>query len=150
MPAILGEIGPAAERAIPALLRGIAHTNLLVRHNAVVALGRIHAQPELVVPELIKCFDDKEAFVRAEAAGALGAFGKEAQSAVPALLELRRNEALRPGPASGKAAIMFTGFVVASSWGASPSPSFNADVVGCSMEALNQIDSAAAAKADLK
>jgi hypothetical protein len=93
VPVILGQIGPAAEQAIPALLRDIAHTNECVRHNAVWALAHIHAQPKLVVPALIKCLNDPEADVRATASWALGEFGKDAQSAIPALFALQFKEA---------------------------------------------------------
>jgi hypothetical protein len=160
IPGILGEIGPPAGEAIPALLQGIAHTNVLVRHNAVYALGKIHAQPKLVVPALIKCLDDPEPLVRAEAATALGEFGKDAQSAVPALRELQRKELLNPNPANSKnmtkstsfnkGMMKITGFIVSSSWGTPLSGTFDPDVVGRTTTALNRIDAAAAAEADPK
>jgi hypothetical protein len=148
VPAILGEIGPPAEEAIPVLLQGLAHTNWSVRNNAVYALGKIHAQPKLVVPALIKCLCDPEPFVRAEAASALGWFGADAQSAIPALLELQRKEALNPRPPAGKIRITSDGFGVGSLWHAAPSAPFDADVIGFTTRALNQIRSAGTAKAD--
>src|SRR6185436_8807900 len=83
VPAIIGRIGPAARPAIPAMLRGLTHTNAMVRNNAIVALGKIHAEPGVVVPGLRKCLSDPNAHVRTQAALALGNFGREAQSAVP-------------------------------------------------------------------
>jgi hypothetical protein len=150
VPGILGQIGPAAEAAIPALVRGLTHTNLFVRHNVIFALGQIQAQPKLVVPVLTECLNDPEAFVRAGAAQALESFGEHAQSAVPALLELRRKEALLPGPANGTAKFMISGGTVSSSWGTRPGFIVNAYVVAATMEALNRIDPGAAAAADLQ
>jgi len=151
VPAILGEIGLAAEPAIPALLRAIAHTNAFVRHNTILALGQIHAQPKLVVPVLIKCLDDPQATVRADAARALGAFGKDAQSAVPALLDLRRKEALSPvstGPTSGVAYV--SGWIVSPTGRMTlPGACIDPNVLASTMGALNQISPAVAAEVDL-
>jgi hypothetical protein len=147
IPPILGKIGPAASPAVPVLFGLIAHTNALVRNNAILALGQIRAEPELVVAALIKCLSDPEAMVRGEAASALGKFGKEARSAVPALLDLRAKEALKAPPA-GRVGV---------GWAVVPSGStFNIntfpkpDVVPIILDALGSIDSAAAVKAGAK
>ncbi|MDB6112696.1 MAG: repeat-containing protein, partial [Pedosphaera sp.] len=98
VPVILRRIGPSARQAIPALLRGMTHTNATVRNNAICAIHQIRAEPKVVVPALMKCLNDPDIFVRAQAARALGAMGQDAQPAVPGLLELWRREP--PSPTS--------------------------------------------------
>jgi len=97
VPVIFGEIGPSAAAAVPVLVKKTAHTNLVVRADAIYALGQIHAESKLVVPALIKCLSDPEAMVRAQAAWALGKFGKDAKSAIPALLDLEKTELVSAG-----------------------------------------------------
>jgi len=92
VPEILGDIGPAARRAVPILLRAATHTNQVVRNNAIFALGKIGAEPDSVVPVLINRLKDTDTQVRTQAARALGAFGGKAGSATPALIELWSNE----------------------------------------------------------
>jgi hypothetical protein len=147
VPAILGNIGPAAGEAVPMLSRAITHTNELVRNNAIFAFVQIHAGSEVVVPVLIKCLNDPSALVRAHAARALGALGEDAQSAIPALLELWRKEP--PGPASGSG-VSFDSFdsSVSMSWSI---PIFGPPDVGSdTRNALRSIDPEAAAKAGVK
>lgn len=149
VPAILGYIGPAARQAVPTLLRGMTHTNGMVRNNAIFALGRIHAEPELVVPALINCLNDPDALICAHAARALGVFGKDAQSAVPALLELWRREPVSPAVTSGSHNDFDTS--VGSSWGTSTLFGYGMpDVRGTTKDALQSIDPEAAAKAGVK
>jgi hypothetical protein len=151
IPAILGDIGPSAQQAIPALLRGMTHTNSFVRYNAIFAIGRIHPEPKVVVPALITRLNDPDILVRAQAARALGAFGKDAQPAVPVLLELWRREPPRSNTSS-EITILFN-TLVGSSWadasgmlsGTSPP-----DMGALAGTALQSIDPAAAAKAGLK
>jgi hypothetical protein len=150
VPVILGYIGPAAEPAIPALLRGVTHTNEIVRNDAIFALWRIHAKPALVVPALIKCLNDPDIFVRAQAARALGAFGKDGQPAVPALLELARRE---PSRRNDRWLVkILDNTIVSSSWAGRPTPSSGdgPDVGDLANQALKQIDPQAAAKAGVK
>jgi HEAT repeat protein len=87
----LGQIGPAAREAVPALIRIATQptTNgFMVQYQACHTLVGIHADPELAVPALIKCLEDKESIVRATAAECLGYFGTNARPAVPALIQL--------------------------------------------------------------
>jgi hypothetical protein len=153
-PAILGTIGPASERAVPALLQGITHPHKTVRGNVIFALGRIHAQPKLVVPALIKCLNDSDQFVQAAAVEALGAFGNDAQTAVPTLFELRR-KALS---AAGATNYFFSSFAVSSSSveifscrmkSSSGSP-VSPDMVESTTKALKRIAPEAAAKAGVE
>ena len=72
----LGHIGPAAKRAIPVLLRGMADTNTLVRCDTLLALADFHAEPELVVPALTNALNDPNGKVRLFACMALGEVGR--------------------------------------------------------------------------
>jgi HEAT repeat protein len=83
----LGYIGPAATRAIPVLLRGMADTNSLVRCDTMMALADVHAEPELVVPALTNALNDAQSMIRLSACMALGVVGGEAKQAVPALVK---------------------------------------------------------------
>ncbi len=98
----LGQIGPAAEDAIPALVAALAddaewHGSpnypgipVNVRWDASKALGRIGS---VAVPALMTALEDREAKVRASAASALSAIGPGATAAVPALsAALRDND----------------------------------------------------------
>jgi hypothetical protein len=144
VPVILGYIGPAGGKALPALLRAITHTNELVRNNAIFGLVRVEAEPKFAVPVLIKCLNDPSALVRAHAARALGALGKDAQSAIPALLELWRKEP--PGLPSGSRENLDVS--VAMLWSI---PTYAPpDVGGDTSDALRSIDPEAAAKAGVK
>ena len=89
----LGELGPVASRAGPALLQALASNDEAVKGPAAVVLGKIRFQPEHVVTLLIALLDDS--FLRAEAAEGLGGFGALSKAAVPklsALLNLRDKE----------------------------------------------------------
>jgi HEAT repeat protein len=82
----LGEIGPAAQRAIPDLIRVLKDPFHVARISAAQSLGTLRAHPEIVVPALVDALSDEENAVRQEAARSLGEFGAAARSAVPALL----------------------------------------------------------------
>jgi len=91
----LGEIGPAAEVAIPALVRRLQDDESTVRIEAARALGNIGRRPQTVVPALAALLDNENCSVRGIAAGALGEFGREARSVVPALFaSLERTDRL--------------------------------------------------------
>jgi hypothetical protein len=81
----LGEIGPAAAKAVPCLLEAATNSDFNIRCNALTALGEIHARPELVVPVLVKALHSPDDFSRGQAAEALGAFKADGMPAVPAL-----------------------------------------------------------------
>jgi hypothetical protein len=147
-PAILGEIGPASEPAIPVLLQGIGNTNRSVRCNVIFALGKIHAQPNLAVPALMKCLDDPDLYVQASAVHALGAFGKDARVAVPALLELRRKIPSLPGSGEAQPICSVSSLSVEMFSGpfrVTPGGPMNPDLSATTTESLKQIDPEAAA-----
>lgn len=83
----LGSIGPAAKRAIPLLIRGLADTNALLRIDTLLALADFHAEPELIVPALTNALNDADGGVRTFAFDALWTVGGEAKPAVPALVK---------------------------------------------------------------
>jgi hypothetical protein len=83
----LASVGPAANVAIPVLVRGLTNANPLVRQDIVTSLGRLHSEPELVVPALTKALNDPVARVRSSACLALWRVGAGAKQAVPALVK---------------------------------------------------------------
>ena len=82
----LGDFGPAAAAAAPALIQALRGRDQAVRGRAAIALGKIHSQPDTVIPLLITFLDDKE--LNAEAAEALGTYGALSKAAVPRLISL--------------------------------------------------------------
>jgi hypothetical protein len=150
VPVILGHIGPPAAQAIPALLRGMTHTNAVVRNNSIFAVRLIHAAPEVVVPALIRCLNDPDPLVRGQAVRALGTFGKEAQLAVPGLLELWRKA---PPTTSSGGTVGFPQTMVSSGWASIPlllGSGSSPDLREATQNALKDIDPEAAAKAGVQ
>lgn len=96
----LGQIGPAAEAAVPLLVRALQSPSVEVRGFAVDALGRIGQQPELVVPAIVAEADLPREHInyaplapfRCLAARALGRMGPGAAAAVPMLERALQNE----------------------------------------------------------
>lgn len=84
----LGELGPAAAGAVPALLRALQSKDDAVHGSAATALGKIHSDPDTVIPALIACLSDPEGNCRAEAATALACFGARSKAAVPMLTRI--------------------------------------------------------------
>ncbi len=85
---LLGEFGPAARSAAPALLHALQGKDLAVRAAAAAALGKIKADPAAEIPLLIQYLDDKE--IDEAAALALADYGPPAKAAVPKLLQLSK------------------------------------------------------------
>jgi hypothetical protein len=83
----LDKIGPAANAAVPALLRNFSHANAEVRFAAVSAIYSIGGDPTIVVPALTGVLKDPNRDVRFNAVAALRKFGKQAKSAIPELTE---------------------------------------------------------------
>jgi HEAT repeat protein len=84
----LGQIGPRAEAAIPALMATYSGKDDELKGRALYSLGGIRRQPGVVVPFLIEATHHAHVSVRDAAARALGEFGVEAESALPALKKL--------------------------------------------------------------
>ncbi len=83
----LGQMGAAACKSAPDLIRGLSHENSTVRGVAALNLARVRPAPELALAPLIAALKDGDDFVRARAAWALGQFGA---GAAPAAVELGR------------------------------------------------------------
>ncbi|HVM49459.1 MAG TPA: HEAT repeat domain-containing protein [Candidatus Acidoferrum sp.] len=84
----LGEIGPPAGAAIPALLQVLEGADRPSRPSAALALGRIQREPQTVIPRLAALLGDSQDGVPEMAATALGLWGSRAKAAVPKLLPL--------------------------------------------------------------
>jgi HEAT repeat protein len=85
----LSLMGSAAEPAVPALLRTLAGTNLMLRASAIGAMGGIHQRPEIVVPVLANLLSNKNDWIFA--VKALRKFGPNAVPAIPALRDVATN-----------------------------------------------------------
>ena len=83
---VLGDIGPAAQAAIPALLRNVTNRDYDLRRTTVWAVGRIGGEPNVIVPVLRGVLKDPRIDVRDAAMVSLAAFGGHARSAVPEIL----------------------------------------------------------------
>lgn len=82
----IGEFGPAATSAVPALLQALKGNDSFLRGPALEALGEIHADPDFMIPLFTRYLDDDD--LRDEAALALANYGSLAKSAVPKILPL--------------------------------------------------------------
>lgn len=84
----LGQLGPAAQAAAPALLQAFKGTDPIVREPAAVALGKLQVDPPNTVPFLIACLDNPD--LAEAAADGLGEYGALAKTAVPKLMVLAK------------------------------------------------------------
>lgn len=92
----LGNIGPNAEKAVPALIKMIgdfrAYDSMAKSDPvmmATLALGKIGPKAEKAIPALVKLLKNHESYhVRVYAAQSLGKIGPKAQKAVPAIVKL--------------------------------------------------------------
>ena len=84
----LGQLGPRAAEAFPAIEKALTDGSSEIRHNAAWALGQVgEEQKERAVPPLAAVLEaDPDADVRAQAAWALGQMGIAAEPAADALL----------------------------------------------------------------
>jgi hypothetical protein len=84
----LAFIGPAANKAIPVLLKDVNNRDAVVRVNAISALGGIQSAPQAVVPPLVLSLQDSDEWVRSVTCRSLAKFRQDAALAVPALVAL--------------------------------------------------------------
>jgi len=83
----LGQMGPTAKDAVPALVEALEDQELAVRWDAAKALGRMGAAAARAVPALAAVLHEQDdAIVRQRAVVALGEIGPAARTAVPALI----------------------------------------------------------------
>ena len=86
----LGQLGPAAEEAIPALLEMIKHDDFwFVADRAAEALGKIGPA---AVPLLLEALNNSNEAVRAHAAEALGGVGDGGHVAIPKLIAALKHD----------------------------------------------------------
>jgi len=124
----LGEMGPAAEHAIPLLEKATKSADKETASCAVQALAQIIPG---TVPVLLETLKDPDPGMRISAAVALGRLGPSAREAVPDLTALLKD------PAMGSPTIMGRGFGQES-------------VSNAAANAIARIDPEAAAKASVK
>ncbi len=81
----LGEMGPEAEKAVPALANALKDNDVVVRANAAWALSEIKRNPKDALPALSEALGDSSWHVRGRAAVAMGEYGESAQNFASAL-----------------------------------------------------------------
>jgi HEAT repeat protein len=87
----LGQLGPEAREAVPALTTAALHDeDLHVRVEAGIAIWRIDKRAGRVLPVLAEALQSDDEVLRWTAAECLGEMGPDARDAVPALLEALR------------------------------------------------------------
>lgn len=92
----LGQQGPTAAEAIPALTRALQDPDQSLRLVAASALKKINpgrGDENTAVQQHVRALQDRDELVRLQAADALRQLGPAARAAVPALTEMARNEA---------------------------------------------------------
>jgi tRNA A-37 threonylcarbamoyl transferase component Bud32 len=83
----LGQMGPTAHQAIPALIEALEDKESAVRWDAAKALGKMGAVAARAVPALTAVLHEQDdAIARQHVVAALGAIGPAARTAVPALI----------------------------------------------------------------
>ncbi len=87
--AAIGNTGPKARSAAPALIKRLKTSTCYDRLHAAQALWRIDQNVDAVVPALVESLQDPFLSVRRDAADALGEIGPPASAAIPALIAAR-------------------------------------------------------------
>jgi HEAT repeat protein len=90
--AALGQIGPHAREAVPALLESLQDNDDSIRQWAAQALEGIGKEAEEAVPALRRALNDVNAFVRIKAAAVLWKLGGQAPAVIDALVEALRED----------------------------------------------------------
>ena len=85
---LLGEIGPGAAAAIPALVKSLEVDNQGLRYEVVVSLGQINSDPVRVVPALNSLLSDPLPHLRQSVIDSLRRFHADAKSSLPQLKQL--------------------------------------------------------------
>jgi HEAT repeat protein len=81
----LGQLGPAAKPAVPALAEALADKDSEVRQAVTETIGRLGQDAQAAVPALLRLLKDPDDNVRREAAQVLGKIGPAAREATVAL-----------------------------------------------------------------
>ena len=88
----LGDIGNAAQEAVPSLIQALRDESSWVRRHATEALGLIGQPVQNTVPALIELLRDEHYWIRDNAARALARLGPAAEAAIPALMDTLNDE----------------------------------------------------------
>jgi WD40 repeat protein len=110
----LGDMGPAARAAVPALAKALTDPDRWVRNSAALALGKVGTAANEAIPALIAAVTDKQRTVRESVAKTLLDLAPAPAEAVPALSALLKDRdpdvrelgctcLARVGPAAAKA-----------------------------------------------
>jgi HEAT repeat protein/tRNA A-37 threonylcarbamoyl transferase component Bud32 len=100
----LGQMGPSAHEAIPALIEALEDAECAVRWDAAKALGKMGAVAARAVPALTAVLhEEDDAISRQHVVAALGAIGPAARSAVPALISSLKGDGHHLGEQAGEA-----------------------------------------------
>jgi HEAT repeat protein len=89
---LLGQMGPAAARAVPALTKLLSEPDVNVRRQAAFDLGRIGPAARPAVPALLEQLRNPDNFMRQNVLNALHGIGGESARVVPALVEAARQD----------------------------------------------------------
>ena len=85
----LGDLGPLAKSAVPALVKKLDTSNdLALKHEILVTLGRIGTEAASAVPTVARYLDDKSAVLQHEAIHSLKEMGDKAKVTLPSMRAL--------------------------------------------------------------
>jgi hypothetical protein len=90
----LGQIGPDASTAIPALIALLKDKEDYVRCEAAGALGKTGPDTRIAIAALTGSLNDSFMWVRSRSAQALGKIGPEAKTAIPSLIGLLKDKTI--------------------------------------------------------
>ena len=88
----LGQLGPAAERAVPALISALRDTDEEVRISAAISLGEIGPKAEKAANALAKAIKSRDKELRRAAVNGLAKLGWAAKKAAPTLIDALKDE----------------------------------------------------------
>jgi HEAT repeat protein/tRNA A-37 threonylcarbamoyl transferase component Bud32 len=102
----LGQMGPTAHEAIPALIEALEDAESAVRWDAAKALGKMGAVAARAVPALTAILHEQDdEIARQHVVAALGAIGPAARTAVPALISSLKDDGHHLDEQAGEALV---------------------------------------------
>src|SRR5262249_15596120 len=104
---VVGDLGPEAKVAVPALVALLKDTRIdkVDRVFVVRALGRLGPQASASVPDLIEVLKSDDLYLRIQAATTLGQIGPDAKAAVPLLHDLLHDMLKHPSVEAERSAV---------------------------------------------